>query len=214
MLIAPIALIICCESRNSLLIFVFAVISYLTGYYIKNKTDLSTIIKTIGIFVIICGSIMYAVQNTALGGRVSDGLSGDAMAVRTEYETGTIFDLILGERIMYYVIGFEILPDNLIFGIGLWNFMKYNIFEMPFHSEYMVHLVEGGIIGFTLYIIFIGRIVKLFIAARHRDAIYYQLLICFLCLMANSITARIFPYNHFFPVFGLIIGYLESQKKI
>lgn len=213
LLVPPLTLIFYSESRNSFVILMFGVISYIIGYGLNKKLNISTIVKSLLMLVVFYYAGMYLLDNTSLGERLLSGLSGDSSQVKLQYASGTIFDTILGERVMYYVMGFEIFPNHPTFGIGLWNFVEYNPFEMPFHTEYMVHLVEGGLIAFSIDLIFIIRIIKLFITVRHRTHIYYQLLVCFVCILINGITARIFPYNQFFCVFGAIIGYLMASRK-
>lgn len=214
LMIAPILLIFYCESRNSFAILFFAIVSYIVGYGMKNKISVSTIIKILIIGLVLLFAVQFVLNNTALGDRLLGGLAGETAEVKDEYFTGTIFDTILGERVVYYVLGFDIFPKYPICGIGLWKFIDYNPFEFPFHTEYMVHLVEGGIIGFLLYILFIGGIIILFMKVKYKNYIYYQLLICLVCLLVNGVTARIFPYNQFFPIFGIIIGYLKRYKNI
>ncbi len=39
-------------------------------------------------------------------------------------KTGTILDL-LGERAIYYIVGWSNFLENPLFGIGLWNYQMY-----------------------------------------------------------------------------------------
>lgn len=213
LLLPPLILIFYSESRNSFVILVFAAISFIIGYGSKNKLKASTILKTLIVIILFYLIGEYTLNNTSLGERLLGGISGESSQVRLQYSSGTIFDTILGERIMYYTIGYDLFTRHPILGIGLWNFVDFNPFELPLHSEYMVHLAEGGIVGFILYLFFIIGIIKLFVSFKHRNYFYYQLLICFICILINGITARIFPYTQFFCVFGAIIGYLLADRN-
>ena len=131
LMIAPILLIFYCESRNSFAILFFAIVSYIVGYGMKNKISVSTIIKIFTIGLIILYAAQFVLNNTALGDRLIGGLAGETAEVKDEYSTGTIFDTILGERVVYYVLGFDIFPKYPICGIGLWNVNVFRSVEQP-----------------------------------------------------------------------------------
>lgn len=124
--------------------------------------------------------------------------------------TNTILDNFLGERLVYYYLGWEDFIANPINGIGLWNF-RYLHFGYPIHSEYIIHLAEGGIIGFAIYMFFLVSIGKGLWSVEDKS-IQHQYLIAFGAILFVSITARIFMCEFMFPLYGCIIGYYMYQN--
>jgi len=57
-------------------------------------------------------------------------------------------------RALQYVDGMEVFKENYITGIGLLNFMNIDQWGLALHSEYLVQLVECGIIGFFIFLFF------------------------------------------------------------
>ncbi|WP_417885239.1 O-antigen ligase family protein [Zunongwangia sp.] len=202
------------ESRNALMILGIALVAFQVKY-VLNSRKVGNKIYLISIAVMFSILIPYILNYTSAGSRFTAALSGEIMHVSKTYETNTIFDSLLGERVIYYVLGFGNFVDHPINGIGLWNFSSYNDFEFPLHSEYMVHLAEGGFIGFTLYLIFIGYFIKKFRKYKDRsNPLYWQLLILFIVILFIGITAREFAYNQFFPMYGLIVAFLSSSSNV
>ncbi len=78
----------------------------------------------------------------------------------------------------------------------------------------MNHMAEGGINGSILYITFLLSIIKVFWSLKlYKDYLYYPLLISFSCVITIGITARVYQYQFFFPIFGLIIGYYYRKRR-
>ena len=81
-------------------------------------------------------------------------------------------------------------------------------FEYPIHSEYMVQLTEGGIIGTTFYIVFamsfLGIITKYYKITKDKaNTLIY--LSDFFYIAFISLSAWIYAYPHYFAVCALII---------
>jgi O-antigen ligase len=57
-------------------------------------------------------------------------------------------------RAVQYVVGFDVFKENFLFGIGLRNFSQIDRNGLVLHSEYLVQLVECGIIGTFLFLFF------------------------------------------------------------
>lgn len=203
------------QSRNALILVVFSIISYVYSYLAKRgKFGVKTIIllSSFCILFYVLGDILL--NETEVGGRILGAASGETSQVNLLYESGTIWDSILGERVMYYVIGFSLLNTHFLTGIGLWNFHNHNIYDLPFHTEYMIHLVEGGFIGFILYMTFIYKLFRLYYSlGKKRDIFDNQLFISLLGMALICFTAREFCYNYFFPLYGFIITSYKLKLK-
>ena len=201
--ILPILAIIMCGSRNGFGLLLLAVFAFFMGKLFLNKLSFGKIISLILFSVIIYYSINHILDNTVLGERL---LQSKDYNDELNAETGTILDY-LGDRSIYYVVGWSNFLENPITGIGLFNYINYNKSEFPLHSEYLTHLTEGGIVGTFIYLLFIGgllkNIFKMFIAKRNSDNVL--ILILFLSYLFIGITAREFYYNQFYPILGLCI---------
>ena len=57
-------------------------------------------------------------------------------------------------RALQYVDGFEVFKENIFTGIGLLNYSKIDQWGLVLHSEYLVQLIECGIIGVFLFLFF------------------------------------------------------------
>lgn len=212
-ILIPMFIIVLSQSRNSLILAALAALVYFIGKIKSDKhhskSKIFTIIGGIAVFFVAQNVIM----NSPAGERFVSALNGEIMQSQNKYLTGTIFDTLLGERLPYYVIGFDNFVNNPLTGIGLWNFSNYNNYEYPIHSEYMVHIAEGGLIGAVLYITFLSFFFKSFVKYRpNSDSLYWQLLILFISILFLGMTARIFAYRQFFPMFGIITSYFLNKR--
>lgn len=204
--IIPIGIMMLSGSRNGLLVVCFALVMLLVAYISKGN-----VVKML--FFIVLAFVGYNYLQTT---EIYDRL----MNVSSEYsilQTGTVWDKILGDRIYYYVIGFQNFLDNPIYGIGLLNFQEYNNYKYPLHTESMTHLAEGGLIGITLYILFLRSYIRQFVRfCSFRNILFNQMLVLFICIFVVGITARIYHYEFFFAMYGLIGGeilLLTNQNK-
>lgn len=204
--IIPIGIMLLSGSRNGLLVVCFALVMLLVAYISKGN-----VLKML--FFIVLAFVGYNYLQTT---EIYDRL----MNVSSEYsliQTGTVWDKILGDRIYYYVIGFQNFLDNPIYGIGLLNFQEYNNYKYPLHTESMTHLAEGGLIGITLYILFLRSYIRQFVRfCSFRNILFNQMLVLFICIFVVGITARIYHYEFFFAMYGLIGGeilLLKNQNK-
>lgn len=211
-------LIIQCGSRNGLVLFAFYLCALigtviLKKGYVSFRTFISGVVLVIISFLI----IKNIIETTSLGERILS-VNESFEESNNEYLTGTVFDSILGERVVYYVLGFENFIDNPLFGIGVWNFSNYNDFPFPLHSEYMIHLAEGGIIGSMLYISFIYSVGKTVIYrfVKEKNALYFTLSLSFIIYLLIGLTARELFYVQFYPVLGLCCSQLNfsNYKKL
>ncbi|WP_285009810.1 O-antigen ligase family protein [Pedobacter faecalis] len=209
----PLGVILLTQSRNSISIFALSILIYTIGRFVKSKAKSHGIIILVAIAMLVVPVGQYILDNTDAGKRFVEASKGESMQVKDAYATGTVFDGFLGERIVYYIIGFDNFLDHPVNGIGLWNYSGYNRSEYPLHTEYMVHLAEGGLIGAILYLFFIYSVISSFIKSKAKsNFLYWQLLLSLLVILFVGITARQFPYVQFFPIWGLIIAFLMYNE--
>ncbi|MEC9303059.1 MAG: O-antigen ligase family protein [Bacteroidota bacterium] len=207
-LIFPITtlIIIYTQTRKALgavLIFVlFAILS-------KFKV---TVPKFFGLIVSLMIFFMagnYLVENTVIGKRIKE-----IKTVGESANTSNIEALsFLGDRAYFYVEGWRIFKTNPITGIGLTNFIHKDQYNITIHSEYMVQLVENGIIGFVIFLIFIiilGKGLIRNIWKNKKETNYFIFLLGgFLGVVFISFTAWIYSFPQYFAFFGVAIGYIK-----
>ena len=109
-----------------------------------------------GVFIVIFVAIPILDQNTIIIDRLKESKSEGENSVNTE----TVLDN-MGSRAQYYLYGFDMFSENILFGVGLYNYKKHNPANtQPNHVEIMIQLCELGIIGFSLFILFNSWILK------------------------------------------------------
>jgi O-antigen ligase len=79
----------------------------------------------------------------------------ETVEAREELNPERMFD----GRARYYLDGWDLFLNNKINGIGLTNFMYYDIRSRALHTEYMAQLAEGGLIGTLLFLLFYSYII-------------------------------------------------------
>lgn len=152
-LIYPMLYILLSQTRQALGMVVIQFLGFYYAFIMQLKINFRSIVLcAIGIFFAYNG-YTYLMDETGLGTRIQDDI--EEAGLSELYSTGTAFDYIAGERIYYYVVGAEIFKEHPLTGIGLENFRPYTGGNYPMHVEWMVHLTEGGIIAFVLYVTFL-----------------------------------------------------------
>lgn len=166
------------------------------------------LVLTIVLLLFYCG-IQYVLDNTALGERFSG--TDDAAEI---YNTSGIPILnFLGDRAIFYIMGWEVFLEHPWFGIGVSNFQVETGYPLPIHSEYIVQLCEGGIIGSVLFILFYLNLLKCIMQVKKSNfGIYLLFLSLILTVLFINLTAWTYQFPHYFICFGLIIGKSLSFK--
>lgn len=214
--IIPLYGIIQAGSRNAFIMLVFASFTLLFSKTLSSKISIGKIFRLLILGIISYLLFNFLLENTAAGQRLL-GTSEQAEMQNTMYQTGTFLDF-LGDRGWYYYVGFQNFIENPLFGIGMWNFAHYNNAIFPLHTEYMVHITEGGIIASSLYFYFIFRIGKglVQINSKERSELSVILGLCFITYLIVCFTARAFYYIQFYVVMGITIAEImkfEVMKK-
>jgi len=197
----PIFVMLLAGARNGFMMVAFAMICLAVPFFFKNKRTL------FGIIILVVG-LYYAIQDSNVWERLETVNEGAV------YTTNTIWDSILGDRVYYYVIGYQNFIDNPLTGIGLLNFMDYNWYKYPIHSEIMTHMAEGGLIGLVLYLWFkMWYIRKFFRLCTNSTLILHQCIVAFVTLAVLGLSARIYQYPFFFLLYGIINGEIIRLSK-
>ncbi|MEL4457164.1 O-antigen ligase family protein [Lutimonas vermicola] len=157
-------------------------------------------------------SINFALNNTTMGKRFTTIEESGMEYNTTDNETLNL----LGDRAYFYIKGWSIFLEKPIAGIGLNNFPKIAESSYRIHSEYIVQITEGGIIGSSLFLFFYLWIsLNLYNSWRknkNNRSIILVLIGGFVAIIFINITAWTYEFSHYFACFGIIIGYLKKMK--
>lgn len=119
---------------------------------------------------------------------------------------------LVGDRAPHYYYGWYLFLENPIFGIGL---EQANISNSRIHSEYMVELVENGIIGFVLFILFHIWLLKKSIRSWWNKE---QMSACIfggvIGLLFLYLTAWTWDFAPGFILIGVLVGYLNNKQSV
>lgn len=144
---------------------------------------------------------------------LSNTLMGDRMATIGEqserYDIGnSLFLQFVGDRAIQYMLSWDIFLEHPLTGIGIKNFATYSDFPYPLHTEYMVQLAEGGLMGTLLYFGFISGLIKLCILTIRRKS--YELgLVCLsgiAYILFINFTSWTFESTRYWVVYGIILA--------
>lgn len=193
-------------SRKSFVIltilFYSAIYIFSSGNFIKKSVKL-----TYGSIAIT--SILFLVFNDSLViQRILETYS-------TTKTANTELDMFDG-RAIQYVNGLEVFNDNNITGIGLNNYIQFDEWNLVLHSEYLVQLVENGLIGFSLYIIFILSIINKLLKLRKIQAIKKEsqiYLLYYFCLIILSFGTWTYSIILFWIIISLSIRFIYINQK-
>lgn len=214
-LIVSVFLFIAVFATGSRMGFGMGVISVIVSILLlRKKTSIISNLFTLAFFLCAYLFIDYVLDSTYLGERISETTSQtDSFTV----VSGTILDKF-GDRGLQYYFSWPFFLQKPIFGIGFHQWMKYNPSGFVCHSEYMVQYLECGIIGFTLYFLFIfGMMRKLWECRNEANetlARTAKVLFATLCsiIFASSV---LWNYNSYgvFAIYGLSYAIIHNSQN-
>lgn len=176
----------------------------------NNKLNLGNILKISIVLLLVYVSIDYVLDKTVIGQRFMS-LEEDA----EKYNTTNYGILsLLGDRAFFYIEGWGLFMSHPVMGIGINNFMSFTHYPMPIHSEYMVQLVENGVIGSIIFLFFVVSLWRT--SSRISEIGFRRMALGWVfCMLFVSLTSWIYDMPQFFMIFGLIIGlqkYFRSNR--
>lgn len=160
---------------------------------------------------IIWSGVNFALNSTDLGLRFQEGIDQSY-----KWNTTNVKALdFLGDRAVFYIDGWDIFKENPINGIGLKNYYNMGYGQYVLHSEYLVQLVEGGIIATILFILFNGWLVnKTFNLCLNSETRETGMLLAgaHVATLFIGITAWTYQFSFYYCIFGVIIGYIKIHN--
>lgn len=135
----------------------------------------------------------------------------------------------LGEdRLPLAITALEIFKDHWLLGVGASNYTYYIEKSIPFelrytwhamvHSEYLLHMVQGGIIGALLYYLLTGIMcVKLWRLIRSPEPWIFSVSAGIFAAMVSSLLMRVFNTFHLTPsylLFCILLALTVSMENL
>lgn len=216
--IVPLIVILSTQSRNALAMIFIIIIGHLLANNLKKGLKIGRLFIVLLILGLISFQIVtFIMEHTDIGQRFAALNTLDQSQKVNNIATGTFFDTLVGDRLRYYVVGFQLFIESPFTGIGMWNF-KYEAGGIyPLHSEYMVHLCEGGLIGFLIWFYFIYLVIKGVLKSNKPIFIKLIALFSMFSILFCGIYGRLFYYEYFYPVIAIALSLsptIESKTKI
>lgn len=211
-MIIPFIVALFAQSRNSMAMMALIVIGYFAADSFRKGMRVFRVLKIC--FILLLGMVVFALiaYNSPLYQRA---LSKKEESANSYYmkknSSGTVFDLIVGDRLVYYVEGWKFFLSSPVTGIGMWGFREKYGGDYPLHSEYMVHLCEGGLIAFSLWLLFLCCCVKNIYRIKFERGYRLLLLSGMVQFLFCGIYAREFFYEFFYPMIAM---FLVNPSKV
>ena len=121
------------------------------------------------------------------------------------------FLLFLGDRGPQYYYGWKMFLEEPFFGVGLEN---ANIGNARIHSEYMVELVENGILGFSLFFAFnIWIFINVYKRWKHKERMAISIMGGVVGLWFLYLTSWSWDSIPDFILLGTVVGYLKYKPN-
>lgn len=202
------ALILATGSRMG---FTMCVIVVAISMILLRKRNVSSTIFTILFLLFGIFFVDYVLENTIVGERFK------GTTTQMEYATGTILDTF-GDRGVQYYISWPYFIENPLFGIGFHQWANYNPSGHVCHSEYLVQYLEGGLVGFILYLLFFIGLTRKIYKSKYTlcdvDAKTSVVLFATMVsiIFANSVLWTFDSYGVFI-TYGLAYAMLLNSKK-
>lgn len=204
--ILPLLAVLMSGSRTA---FIMTLLVLSIFFLVDNKKTTSVIWK-VALFAIVLWGVSYIMYNTSMGERM--------MSITTQAEdyhlvTGTAWDL-MGDRGYQYYTSIPYIIDNLWFGIGMGNYInKVSGAVTVLHSEYLIQLLECGLIAFILYFFTYFIITRILLRRLKFENSYIGrnvTKLCILCMLAMlfvCFVTRVCYYG----MYSCCIAYMTYQ---
>ena len=114
----------------------------------------------------------------------------------------------LGDRAMQYAWAWEEFLKHPLTGIGIHNYQAVTGSLFRLHTEYMVQLCECGLIGVTLYLLFVFGLLNTLSMSRGRTdkRLLFVCLGGILCVLFINFTSWTYEGCHYFAMYGIILA--------
>ena len=209
--LVPLYLILLSGSRTALVTIL--VVTFFSLFEIidkKNKSSIFFLVIGMTLFLLVA---WYVVTHTLIGERL---MSSSSQLDNTVYLTGTFWDKF-GDRGIQYYNSWPFFLEHPIFGMGFHNWISINDYGLYFHSEWCVQYAECGLVGITLYLIFLISQAKSIRHAKQSENEKTRitsktfLLVLIGVLLINAVSWT-YNFHCVFAYFGLMVGFAKENE--
>ena len=146
----------------------------------------------------------YIMAHTYMGVRMEGTLEQGIERNETDVEALNY----LCDRAMQYAWAWETFKEHPLTGIGIHNFQAVTGSYFRLHTEYMVQLCECGLIGVTLYLLFVFGLLNTLFKSRGRTdkRLLFVCLGGILCVLFINFTSWTYEGCHYFAMYGIILA--------
>lgn len=179
----------------------------------RKKITYKSIFKFALLVIVLYWGYEYTLDNTFIGERIQQTMSNeDLIPLVSNPYINKFLNSLFGDRAIQYLNGTTIFLEHPLTGIGLDNYRFVAHEEYVLHTEYIVQLCENGLIGFTLFMMFIITIFKNFHSRKLNAPINHSVLFAgFLAILLINFTAWTYNLTSILMMYTLIFNYIYSQ---
>jgi hypothetical protein len=208
LLVVSFASIIYVATRKALVGWcIMVVMSLFSGFDLRRPSNFFKFLLLTGVFLL---AYNYVMEDTYLGERLinieEQGKNNNVSGVKALN--------IFGDRATQYFLAWNLFLEHPFMGIGLRNFSVKADYPFVLHTEYMVQLCECGIVGASLYLLFmagiISRIIRIY---KHHARLFFVCMGGILCVLFVNFTAWTYNINTYFAMYGLILAICYHETK-
>jgi len=199
------------SSRLTLLVFI--IVGLITPlFYLKR-------VYAVIVFII---SLLIIIVFMNTNANMQKGLSTFKTAIEENKYTGS-----WGHRLGFVIVGINIFKENPVLGRGMGDVRarvlayaeenpQYFIGDPArhFHNEHLFILVEVGVVGYTLYLLFLFLFLRMPISDPLINKLKYTYMIAFLLMQFGEHYLTFYATSLFIAIFFiLVILYSEREKE-
>lgn len=191
-------------------------IIFFTMLAVNDIKKSSTVFKMIFACIALYLCVTLVLDYTYLGERFRSTDYADSALKRNYNPNDNWFLNLVGDRCFYYVIGWDMFLDNPINGIGINNFRYLSGTDYRFHTEYMVHICEGGIIGATLFFSFLLTCLYKLYTLWSKYKYKNEALVCLglmVYILFISLLSWMHDLPHYFVVLGIMLAFITNLEN-
>ncbi len=192
------------------------VIIAIFGFFNKiEKLSVSKIIELLLFMVFIYLGLSYVIEHSLIGERIVASAEHKHVELVHNESINHFLNILFGDRAIQYKQGFELFWHNPITGVGINNYNYYIGGGAPrLHTEYMVHLVENGLSGFCMLVMYYVRIFsdlhKKRIAFGLPIGIYHGGIIAVLFI---NLTAWTYNMMYVMVIYAIVLDYIYNNSS-
>lgn len=193
-----------------------AIIIILIGVLLSQfrKSNAKSVLGVVVAIVIMFFGVQWLMDNTLIGSRIAGSADKFNYPLSSNPVVNKFLMTLLGDRSFQYYVGAEVFHDHPITGIGLYNFITYTHLRGRLHTEYMVQLVENGVVGFSLLMLFYILLLSGLYKLRKRGENIWLYLFGLGAVLFINLTAWTYDRLYIMLIYAIIITRIYSRQRL